>query len=236
MTTHPSVFPNSNIFDFYVFTGTIVEKSRWSETHISGGGGGGYTYDGHGSSYVNPIQSTTVTQGEIWLQDDDGNQEDFRFHGAEIPCREGQRMSVIGARASRKPNNLYQMFNYYNISMNRSTSFDTVMKQIANSSIPMRRRGGTYTALVWLFIVFIGIVDGGFFEALLLPILPCWLVAHMITGPQVSNRKKLLQRLLQETIDRIYALPKVSTSPVAGAITQAQPQDKGVETITFAPA
>lgn len=237
MTTPQAVFPNDSAYDFYIFTGTVVENSRWNELHVSGGGGGGGVYNGYGSSYTNPVQSHNVAQGEIWLRNDEGIEENFRFSGAEIPSRSGHRMSVIGVRPAHRTKDDYQIYNYVNLTMDRHVSFPATMKQAANKSVSSLRRGGTYSIWLWLGASGIGLTSAAveFWSATLLSGGVAWLIAWRITGPQVKARRKRLERLNQGIIDALYA-HSAHKVPVPDVIPHAVQTPLAVENLAIAPA
>ncbi len=152
MTTPDSAYPKSDQFGYYILTGTVLETTRWSETHVSGGGGGGYMYNGHGSSYVNPVTSTTVRHSEIWIRDDEGNEEQLRFSTVEVPVRAGQRLSAICARPIRKTKRNYDIISYYNVTTNRGVHDDIALKQVIRSTIPLYKRGLVLWFALWMLM------------------------------------------------------------------------------------
>lgn len=223
MTTPQTVFPDDSVYDFYIFTGTVVENSRWNELHIGGGGGGGAVYNGYGSSYTNPVHSTNVAQGEIWLRTDDGIEENFRFSNAEIPSRPGHRMSVIGVRPVHNRKGDYTLYNYVNLTMDRHTKFPETMKKLADQSVARWRRGGTYSVWLWLGCSALALAAGsGFWEATLASGFIAWLIAWRITGPQVKAHKARLERLDQQIIDALYA-QNAHRPPAPNVISQVAP-------------
>lgn len=81
------------------FTGTVVDLNKWSETHVSGGGGGGYV--GHGGGYVRnaPVQSHITTKTDFFLKDKDGKERDFKLV-ADVPLRKDHEVTITWGAAS----------------------------------------------------------------------------------------------------------------------------------------
>lgn len=93
--------------EFWGVTGEVLSTDKFSETHVSstGGGGsvGGHVHPQHGgqvSGYVAPpvINSTVVTNHEIWIRTADGKENNYNLSGKDIPLRAGQKVTVIYAR------------------------------------------------------------------------------------------------------------------------------------------
>lgn len=88
---------------FSVATGIVMDNKKWSETHVSGGGGGrGTVIAGQVNMPRVEITSRTSTQQEFWIREDGTGQElPFRLSGADVPLRSGQRISVVSVSAMR---------------------------------------------------------------------------------------------------------------------------------------
>lgn len=86
---------NGKTYAAHCFTGQVLDEKKWLETEISGGGGGGTSYQGSGSTYVAPIKTTNTTHDQIILGDEEGAEEAFRFADMEIACRKGNTLSVV---------------------------------------------------------------------------------------------------------------------------------------------
>ena len=57
---------------FRQYTGAVLDTSKWSETHVSGGGGGGMSFQGgQGKTAPVSISSSTSTQHDIWIKDEE---------------------------------------------------------------------------------------------------------------------------------------------------------------------
>ena len=81
---------------FTEVTGTVLDSSKWSETHVSGGGGGGYISEGTGRMQGIDISSSTSTQHDIWIKEDStGRERPLQLSGVDVPLRQGQRITVV---------------------------------------------------------------------------------------------------------------------------------------------
>ena len=83
---------------FSQVTGRVLDSSKWSETHVSGGGGGtppNYGGNHPGTKSVD-IRSTVTTEHEFWIKDEDtGKEQDIRLSGVDVPLRTGQHITLI---------------------------------------------------------------------------------------------------------------------------------------------
>lgn len=114
------VYQNNRI-KFKALTGTVLnsEKRSHSDTYTSTSGGGGYIHQGTG--YINAPKTTTRTvtthTHEFWLAKEDGTEQCIKLINADIPLREGQRITMISA--SREGNDQSPWIQLVNHSANR---------------------------------------------------------------------------------------------------------------------
>jgi len=91
---------------FYAVSGKVLETKKYTETHVSSSGGGGYASTSGGYSTVHisapKIESKVLTNLEFWIQTSDGEEEAIKLPGVDIPMREGQIITLISAH---KPEN-----------------------------------------------------------------------------------------------------------------------------------
>ncbi|GAB4148932.1 MAG: hypothetical protein Tsb0016_20120 [Sphingomonadales bacterium] len=75
------------------FRGDVASSQKQKETRVSGSGGGG------GPHYTQNVQitSTTIDHHELFLVNRSGEERNFKFVNWDIPCREGQNISVLWA-------------------------------------------------------------------------------------------------------------------------------------------
>ncbi|MEQ8405457.1 MAG: hypothetical protein RKE49_10185 [Oceanicaulis sp.] len=80
---------------FFSITGEVSGVNRWSDTRITGSGGGQVMR----GTKVDPIRvsSTTVDQQEFFLQDDSGKTHSMRFSGSIVPIADGHEVEVVYA-------------------------------------------------------------------------------------------------------------------------------------------
>jgi hypothetical protein len=194
--------PDSNpYFEFMTITGSVLQSNNWSETHVSGGGGGGMTYAGHGSSHVNAISSQVVSQGEIWVRDETGKEHHLRFSGIEVPTRNGHILSAIYGRAKRDKDGMYFSVLFYNHTSGEFYRVNKAIEDIAYKSLPVMRHGGFWLGSMWLILLvsaFFTRHPARALESLMVIGLGAWFLSWMITAPQVSSRKKKLLKILNQ--------------------------------------
>lgn len=82
-------------FSFTSYSGTVIGEKRLSETHVTATGGGGTIRNGKGKVSAPTVHSKVVTNQDIWLRDDAGNERVLRLKGCDIPILENQRISVV---------------------------------------------------------------------------------------------------------------------------------------------
>ena len=82
---------------FSEYTGAVLDTSKRSETHVSGGGGGGMSFQGgQGKTAPVSIRSSTTTKHDIWIKDEEtGKDRPIQLSGVDMPLRTGQRITVI---------------------------------------------------------------------------------------------------------------------------------------------
>ena len=83
--------------EFYQVTGTVLNNDKYSKTHVSSSGGGGYVsqYGGHVSAPQ--VTSSTTTHQEIWIKSESGAEESLQLVGFDIPLRPGHKITLISA-------------------------------------------------------------------------------------------------------------------------------------------
>lgn len=82
-------------FSFTSYSGTVIGEKRLSETHVTTTGGGGTIRNGKGKVSAPTVHSKVVTNQDIWLRGDAGNERVLRLKGCDIPILENQRISVV---------------------------------------------------------------------------------------------------------------------------------------------
>ena len=89
---------------FEMFTGTVMSSSKWSETHVSSSGGGGYLHQGSGHVSAPTVSSTVKSKHEFWIQTADGHQIPVQLTDADFPLMPSQLITLVSAPSANKPN------------------------------------------------------------------------------------------------------------------------------------
>ncbi|MFC7048748.1 hypothetical protein [Emcibacter nanhaiensis] len=88
---------NGRSYDIYYFTGTVVDEKQWSETEVTGSGGGGYNVGGQTVGNYVDVRSKTTRHNQFILQGRDGHEQSFTFEDWGITCRNGSVLTVMWA-------------------------------------------------------------------------------------------------------------------------------------------
>lgn len=81
-------------FDLHLFSGIIEESGKNLETRVSGGGGGGATYQGTGGTAPISITSKTVIHDQLFLTSKEGKERSFQLQDFNLACRRGNEVTV----------------------------------------------------------------------------------------------------------------------------------------------
>lgn len=92
---------NGKRVEFSAVSGVVVGPHKHAETHVSGGGGGGSTFNGQGSTAPVHITSTVVIKQDFFVRDDKGQETPVQLRGVDIPLAEGQRVTMITSHSSK---------------------------------------------------------------------------------------------------------------------------------------
>ncbi|MBI3285315.1 MAG: hypothetical protein HYZ65_10780 [Burkholderiales bacterium] len=85
----------NKVVQFWHVTGEVIGSNKYSETHVSSSGGGGYVGKHGGHVSAPQIHSTVVTNHEFWIKTPDGKEKDIKLAGVNIPLRVGQKITLI---------------------------------------------------------------------------------------------------------------------------------------------
>lgn len=139
-------------FELFSYTGEVLSQDKFSETHISGGGGGGT----HGHSTNVRISSRVITKHDFWLKTDDGKEEPIQLVGHEVPLREGQRVTVVYVKSATKENGIPAM-----IINHSAKDFWTLINLASLKSLKLKIPVGGYI-ITWIIVsAFFGLVFKG---------------------------------------------------------------------------
>jgi hypothetical protein len=109
-----------------VVEGNVINQrsERWSETHVSSSGGGGYV-DGHGRGHINAptISSTVVNRhvNDFWVRESDGTEHNFKLTDSNFPVAEGQTIRICWGGGKQKTGPYLYAYNY-----NSKEAFDFI--------------------------------------------------------------------------------------------------------------
>ena len=99
---------------FWRVTGEVLGQNKYSKTHVSSSGGGGYVGKGGGHVSAPKVHSTTVTHHEFWIKEEDGSEKSVKLSGHDIPLREGQKITLISAGIKGKDSGFYSVLVNHN--------------------------------------------------------------------------------------------------------------------------
>jgi hypothetical protein len=80
-----------------------MSSSKWSETHVSSSGGGGYLHQGSGHVSAPTVSSTVKSKHEFWIQTADGHQIAVQLTDADFPLMPTQLITLVSAPSAQKP-------------------------------------------------------------------------------------------------------------------------------------
>ncbi len=98
---------SSSPFDLHYFAGIVEESGKNLETRVSGGGGGGATYQGTGGSAPISISSTTIIHDQLFLTSKEGKERSFQLQDFNLACRRGNEVTVFWGIKKGKSNGSY---------------------------------------------------------------------------------------------------------------------------------
>ncbi|RDH41564.1 hypothetical protein [Zooshikella ganghwensis] len=83
-----SFFYKKREIEFFTTTGEVISSSKYSETHVSGGGSHNHV----------SVASTTYTNHEFWLSKEDGTEEAIQLCSRRTPAlRPGQKITILNS-------------------------------------------------------------------------------------------------------------------------------------------
>ncbi len=78
-----------------VHVGSVISVNKWSDTHVSSSGGGGYV-NKHGGYVSAPTVSSTITQNiELFSRSDSGQEKKIALANVNISFREGSKVLAV---------------------------------------------------------------------------------------------------------------------------------------------
>ncbi len=86
---------SATAFSLHSFAGIVEESGKNMETRVSGGGGGGATYQGTGGTAPITITSKTVVHDQLFLTSKEGKERSFQLQDFNLACRRGNEVTVF---------------------------------------------------------------------------------------------------------------------------------------------
>lgn len=148
-------------FELYHFTGIVEDTAKNMETKVSGGGGGGATYQGTGGTAPVTITSRTVIHDQLFLVNSDRKERAFQLQDFNLAARKGNLITVFwGIKSGDKTG-------YYFAVKNHSTDQEYYRDDLLKKYFIKGWLQGILI-LATSIILMIGLLgDGGFFWILL---------------------------------------------------------------------
>lgn len=103
------------VYHLHSFTGRVAQASKHMETQVYGSGGGGYSYQGTGSTAPVNISSTTVVHDQVFLVNETGKEVALQLSNFNLAVREGHILTALWIIKEGKDSG------YYAIIYNRTT-------------------------------------------------------------------------------------------------------------------
>jgi hypothetical protein len=177
---------NKRIY-FHVLSGTVLSSEKRAESHIHGGGGTivGASHRGTGATYgvTAPVTGVVLTAHEFWLRAED-REVPFQLRGIDIPLREGQSISMLGA--SHNPEVPEQWIALVNHSA--ETKYILPSASILNDWAAFGDENiGLFLALAVAFSIALGMI-GGWVAVLLF--LACVVVGGLAWRERISDSQR----------------------------------------------
>lgn len=146
--------------EFSEVTGEVLGQNKYSETHVSSSGGGGYVGQHGGHVSAPQVRSTAITNHEFWIKTDDGAEKSVQLSGCDIPLREGHKITLITAGLKGKKSS------YHSILVNHNAKKHWFIKeaQELNKLLGLQIASGKsilIAGLIIWFVVWASLPDNG---------------------------------------------------------------------------
>lgn len=185
--------------EFWSVTGEILGQNKYSETHVSSSGGGGYVGKHGGHVSAPQVHSTTVTNHEFWIKKEDGSEKSVQLAGHDIPLREGQKITLISAGVKGKDSGYFSVLVNHNANkhwfINKADSLNKHLKIDQASGKSILIAGGLW----WLVAEVTGSVETGAVIA------GAFVVYRLATKiPRIFKMTKALDKHLESLAQHAY--------------------------------
>lgn len=93
--------------EFTAISGEVLGSEKYSETHVSSSGGGGYVSRSGGYVSAPSVQSVVLTNHEFWIKTESGLEKDIQLKGHDIPLRQGQKITLLSVGEKNSDSSWY---------------------------------------------------------------------------------------------------------------------------------
>lgn len=106
-------FPDGSVGWIQSQRGVVAGLRKWSETHVTSSGGGGYLHQGTGHVAAPTVRSVAVEKAEFWLKPEAGSE--IRLM-ANVAVRDGHDVAVVWGNSASEQNGTHFYFRNYSTS------------------------------------------------------------------------------------------------------------------------
>lgn len=183
------------------YTGAVMSSSKWSETHVSSSGGGGYLHNGTGHVSAPTVSSTVSAKHEFWFKTEEGREIPVQLTDADFPLAPGQRITMVSATATGADGQHWIFVENHNADQRWILN--------ANTDSATKHLQGKYR--IWSIGVFVGLL-----------ILATWhvifgLAAFGYLGYRLFQRKRTFKAIREALVGRAKEVTKAVTPRIAQA-------------------
>lgn len=149
---------NGKKVTFYVNSGEVLDTNKYSETHVSSSGGGGYVgrYGGHVDAPR--VSSDVYVNQDVWIKEEDGSEIPVQFSDFNAPIRATNKIAIINAEC----NNMVLPLRVINFSQ-RSRCYDAADGREMLEEFNLHKMTGLSFLVLFLIIPALVLVGSSFF-------------------------------------------------------------------------
>jgi hypothetical protein len=147
-------------------TGTVDSTDSRVETEVTGNVSGGGGVGGYNAPVTGSVQSKTTRYQNIYLTDDDGKEHNISLVNFEVPCRQGQKLTMLFLTAGDKESGSY--FRAYNHNTREHCNHP---KGVVSEMFPWKIAAIVMGVIALFVLVSAFSGDNGFGEALFVSII-----------------------------------------------------------------
>lgn len=196
---------DDGLYEYWRFDATVLETSAWTETHVSGGGGGGM----YGVSNYAPITTTVTQRNRVWVRHTDGSEQEI--NDVPVGCRPGNRLHIIGAKSKWDKDDIYSYYGFYNATTGENGMSRCFRDMCARKTLDWNATGGFYMTIIWLGLVILMYSTARSNDPVFGPAVVtaglAWVIAKIITAIRLSPRESRLNKAYKAFLDEVHTLP-----------------------------